>query len=141
MKGVHPILSHSALLIIGLVAMGMVIASLSSTFSNTERNLVRAEVDYIAESAKDKILEIHSLVEESDYSNGTFQLNLPEEIGNKKYLLSVSQKSLSIRMPFENDNIEVNKTLNIDASLNGETYLPAFIFVEKVGGMITMELV
>jgi hypothetical protein len=141
MKGVHPILSHSVLLIIGLVAMGMVMASLSSTFSQTEKNLIRAEVDYVAESAKVRLLEIYSLTEQSDYSNGTFQLDLPEKIGDKKYLLILSQNLLTVRMPFENDKIEVNKTLNIDAEFSGETYLPASVDVEKTDGILTMELV
>jgi len=140
MKGVHPILSHSALLIIGLVAMGMIVASLSSSFSKTEKNLIRAEAEYIAESAKGKILQIYSLVNQSDYSEGTFQLDLPEKIGDKKYTLLLSQNMLTLRMPFENDYIEVNKKVNINASLSGEKMLPASIAVEK-DGAITMELV
>jgi len=140
MKGVHPILSHSALLVVGLIAMGMIVASLSSSFSKTERNLVRAESDYIAEAAKSKILEIYSLVEQSDYSNGTFELNLPESIGDNKYYLLLSQNTLTLRMPFENDIIEINKTVTIDAVLSGESMMPASILVEK-DGAITMELV
>ena len=141
MKGVHPILSHSVLLIVGLVAMGMIISSLSSTFSNTESRLVRAEADYIAESARDRLLEIYNLANKSDYSKGNFQLNLPEKIGDKKYLLMLGQDTLTIRMPFDNENVEVIKTLNIDANISGETYLPASVSVEKSGGLITMELV
>lgn len=141
MKGVHPILSHSALLIIGLVAMGMIVASLSSSFSKTERSLINSEVDYIAESAKVKILEIYNLASQSEFSNGTFNLDMPEKIGDKKYLLILNQNLLTVRMPFENDNIEVNRTLGIDANIGGESYMPASINVQKIGGLVTMELV
>jgi hypothetical protein len=137
---VHPILSHTALLVIGLIAMGMIVSSLSSSFSKTERNLVTVEADYIAESAKGKILEIYSLVEQSDYSSGTFQLNLPERIGDKKYIILLDQNLLTLRVPFENDVIEVNKTMNIPADISGESTMPASVTVEK-DGAITMELV
>ena len=141
MKGVHPILSHTALLVIGLVAMGMIVASLSSSFSKTERSLINSEVDYIAESAKVKILEIYNLASQSEFSNGTFNLDMPEKIGDKKYLLILNQNLLTVRMPFENDNIEVNRTLGIDANIGGESYMPASINVQKIGGLVTMELV
>lgn len=140
MKGVHPILSHSALLIIGLVAMGMIVSSLSSSFSKTEGNLVRAEAEYVAEAAKNNILQIYSLANQSDYSEGTFQLDLPEKIGDKKYTIMLSQNLLTLRMPFENDYMEINKTINIDAVLVGEAMLPASIAVDK-DAIITMELV
>ena len=140
MKGVHPVLSHSTLLVIGLVAMGMIVASLSSSFSSMEGNLVRAESEYMAESAKSKLLEIYSLANQSDYFSGTFQLNLPEKIGDKKYSLLLSQNMLTLRMPFKSDIIEINKTLSIDAELMGEGYMPVSVIVEKDGTM-TMELV
>ena len=141
MKGVHPILSHTALLVIGLVAMGMIVASLSSSFSKTERSLINSEVDYIAESAKVKILEIYNLASQSDFSSGNFEFGLPEKIGDKKYLLILRQNLLTVRMPFDNDNIEVNRTLRIDANISGESYMPASINVEKKEGLVTMELV
>lgn len=140
MKGVHPLLSHSALLVIGLVAMGMIIASLTTTFSKTESNLIRAEANYIAETARNNILEIFLTADQSEYTNGTFQLNLPEKIGDKKYRLLLDQNVISLRMPFENDIIEVNKTLNIDAELSGEASLPASVVVEK-DGIINITLV
>jgi len=142
MKAVHPVLSHTALLLIGLIAMSLIIVSISSLFSKTEKNLVTSEMNYIAESAKNKILEIYSMVNRTmEYSNGTFQLNLPEKIGDKKYTLSLNQDNLTVKMPFENEIIEVNRTLNIDAELNGESYLPASIEIEKIGGIITINLV
>ena len=137
---VHPILSHSVLLVIGLIAMGMIVSSLSSTFSKTERNLVTVEADYIAESAKGKILEIYSLVGQSNYSNGTFQLNLPERIGDEKYVILLEQNLLTLRVPFENDVIEVVKSINMTAEISGESSMPASVVVEK-DGIVTMELV
>jgi len=142
MKGVHPVLSHTTLLLIGLIAMSLIIVSISSFSSKTERDLVTSEINYITESAKNKILEIYSMANRTtEYTNGTFKLNLPETIGDKKYILSLNQNNLTVFIPFKNGNIEVNRTLNIDAQLNGESYLPASIEVEKVGGIITMNLV
>jgi hypothetical protein len=142
MKGIHPLLSHTTLLLVGLIAMSLIIVSISSLFSKTEKDLVKSEINYIAESAKNKILEIYSIANQTtEYTNGAFQLNLPETIGDRKYILSLNQNNLTVFMPFENENIEVNRTLNIDAQLNGESYLPTSIEVEKAGGIITMNLV
>jgi glyceraldehyde-3-phosphate dehydrogenase/erythrose-4-phosphate dehydrogenase len=142
MKGIHPVLSHTTLLLIGLIAMSLIIVSISSLFSKTEKDLVTSEINYIAESTKNKILEIYNMANQTtEYINGTFQLNLPETIGDKKYTLILNQNNLTVLMPFENENIEVNRTLNIDAQLNGESYLPASIEIEKTGGIITMNLV
>ena len=135
MKGVHPILSHSVLLVISLVAMGMIIASLTASFSGTESGLLRAEIDYIAETARSEVLDIYQLASQSDYTNGTFELELPEKIGDKKYVLLLEDSKLKVRMPFENDFVEVEKTLNINAQLSGEASLPASLVVEKNGVM------
>ena len=142
MKGVHPLISHSTLLLIGLIAMSLIFVSITSSFSKTERDLIRSEINYIAESSKNKILEIYSMTNQTiEYSNGTFKLNLPEKVGDKKYILSLNQNSLTVKMPFKNEIIKLNRTLNIDAELNGESYLPASIEMEKIGGTITINLV
>ena len=142
MKAVTPILSHSALLLIGLIAVSLIIVSLSTSFSTTERDLIRTELNYIAESAKNKILEIYTMANQSsEYFNSSFELELPEKIGERNYLLKLEQENLTASMSFKNQNIEVVRTLNIDAQLNGEAYMPASILLEKSGGIITIDLV
>lgn len=142
MKGLSPLLTHSALLLIGLIAISMIIVSASSSFSRTERNLIETEINYIAESARNEIIEIYNMVNQTmDYSNGTFQLNLPEKIGDKKYTLRLEQNNIFVSLSLQNEIVEANRTLNIDAVLDGESYLPASIIIEKIGGTITMDLV
>ena len=142
MKAITPIVSHSALLLIGLIAVSLIIISVSSSFSKTERDLIRGELNYIAETAKNKILEIYSLTNQTmEYSNSSFQLNLPQKIGENKYLLMLDQENLTVSMSFKNEVIEIVKTLNIDAELTGEAYIPASILVEKTGGNVTINLV
>ena len=131
MKAVTPILSHSSLLLIGLLAVSLIIVSLSNSFSSTESDLIRTELNYIAESAKDKIIEIYSLANQSsEYFNSSFGLDLPEKIGERNYLLKIDQENLTASMSFKNENIEVVRTINIDAQLNGEAYMPASILEE-----------
>ncbi|MFH0928734.1 MAG: hypothetical protein V1818_00050 [Candidatus Aenigmatarchaeota archaeon] len=141
MKGVHPILSHSVLLVIGLFAMGMIIASMSSSLSKTERNLVTAEADYISEALRLRILEIYSTVSQGGNFSGTFGLELPEKIGDQRYTILLDNDIITIELPFENEMIEVNKTINIGVALGGEKMLPASLVVEKTGETITMDLV
>jgi hypothetical protein len=142
MKAVTPILSHSSLLLIGLIAVSLIIVSLSTSFSTTERDLIRTELNYIAESAKNKVLEVYILANQSsEYFNSSFELELPEKIGERNYLLKLDQENLTASMSFKNENIEVVRTINIDAQMSGESYLPASILVEKSGGIITIDLV
>ncbi len=142
MRAVTPILSHSALLLIGLIAVSLIIVSISTSFSKTEKDLIRSEMNFIAEAAKDKILEIYSAASQAtEYSNSSFQLGLPQKIGENKYLLSLNQDNLTVSIAFKNEEIEIAKALNIDAELSGEAYLPASILAEKVGGNITISLV
>jgi hypothetical protein len=142
MKAVTPILSHSALLLIGLIAVSLIVVSVSSSFSKIEKDLVRSELNYIAEFAKNKVLEIYSIMNQTmEYSNSSFQLNLPQKIGENKYLLSLDQENLTASMSFKNEEIKIVKTLNIDAELNGESYLPASLIAENIGGNITINLV
>ena len=142
MKAVTPILSHGSLLLIGLIAVSLIIASLSSSFSTTESDLIRTELNYIAESAKARVLEAYSIASHpSEYFNSSFVLDLPEKIGERNYLLRLDQENLTVIMSFKNENIEIVKTLNIDAQMNGESYLPASILAENSGGTITIDLV
>jgi cell shape-determining protein MreC len=142
MKAVTPILSHSSLLLIGLIAVSLIIVSLSTSFSTTESDLVRTELNYIVESAKSRILEVYNIAsQQSEYFNSSFELGLPEKIGERKYLLKLDQENLTVSMSFKNENIEIVKTLNINAQMNGESYLPASILAENSGGIITIDLV
>ncbi len=68
-------------------------------------------------------------------------MNLPEKIGERKYSLTLYQNNLIVSLPLKNEIIEVNRTLNIDAELSGESYLPASIEIEKIGGITTISLV
>ena len=135
MKGVHPILSHSALLIVGLVAMTMIVVSITATFSNTQSNLAKAQARYVAESARDSILDVYSIAVQSDYTNGSFDMGLPEIIGGSKYMLILDNDTVSVRTASGKDTSDVNLTLGIDVSLHGESYMPALLHVLKEEGV------
>jgi hypothetical protein len=141
MKGVHPILSHSVLLIIGLAAMGMIIVSVSSTMSTTRSNLVRAETEYLSEAMRAMILEVYGSVNRPGNFSGTFGMDFPETVGDQKYVVVLSGNTLTIRLPVDNNVMEVSRVLDIDASISGEKGMPASLAVEKTGETITMDLI
>jgi len=77
----------------------------------------------------------------SEYFSGNFKLKLPEKIGNRKYTISFQQNTLSACVSVENELIEVTRLLNIDATFNGTSYMPASINIEKLNGNISISLV
>ena len=142
MKGVYPTLSHSILLLLGLLAMGVIIVSLSVSLSRIERDLVSVELSFVADSAKNKLLEVYSLANQSsNYTTGLFQLNLPEKIGNKRYSITLYQNGLLVNTSVRNEPIEINRNLSIDADLNGTYFMPVSIKVDKENGKIKIGLV
>lgn len=141
MKGVYPTLSHSLMLLLGLTAMGLIIFSISMSLSKTEINLITTELNFFADSLKDKILEVYDLTNQSDYATGLFQLNLPEKIGERRYSIALYQGGLSVNTSVGNNPIEINRSLAIDAELNGTYFMPVSIEVEKQGGKIKIGLV
>ena len=142
MKGTHPTLSHSIMLILGLTAMSLIIFSISISLTKTETNLITTELNFFADSARNKILEVYSLANQtSDYTTGLFQLNLPEKIGDRRYSITLYQNGLYVNTSVRSNSIEVNRILAIDAELNGTYFMPVSIKVEKRDGRIKIGLV
>ena len=142
MKGTHPTLSHSIMLILGLTAMSLIIFSISVSLAKTETNLITTELNFFADFVKNKILEVYSLANQtSDYTTGLFQLNLPEKIGDRKYSVTLYQGGLYVNTSVRSNPIEINRILTIDAELNGTYFMPASIKVEKLNGIIKIGLV
>ena len=142
MKAVYPTLSHSVLLLIGLVAMSLILFSIYSFISDLEKDMSYLDLNYIADSTKNKILEIYSLANQSsDYSKGALQLSLPEKIGNRRYTITFYQNDLLVSVPLRSDIIEVSRQLKINATLSGTSYLPATLEMEKQNGDIHINLV
>ncbi|MEM3609609.1 MAG: hypothetical protein QXK49_03015 [Candidatus Aenigmatarchaeota archaeon] len=139
---VYPTLSHSILLLLGLLAASLLIFSISVALTTIERDLTKAELNFIADSAKNKILEAYSLANQtSNYTYGIFNLSLPEKIGNKKYSIALSQNSLLLNTSVKNQPIETSRYLAIDAELNGISFIPASIKIEKENEKIKIELI
>ena len=142
MRGVYPTLSHSILLLLGLIAMSLIITSISLSLSITEKGLITTELNFFADSLKDKIIEIYSLTNQSsDYTTGFFQLDFPEKIGNRKYSITFNQDSLFINMSVRNEQIVVNRKLAINAELSGTSFMPAYVKVDKINDEIKIGLI
>lgn len=142
MKAIYPTLSHSTLLLIGLIAMSLILVSIYSFISDLEKNMTYLDLNYIADSTKNEILEVYSLANQSsNYSKGTFQLSLPEKIGNRKYSISFNQNNLLVSVPLRTDIVETTRQLKINATLSGTAYLPAKLNMEKQNGNIYINLV
>jgi len=141
MKAISPILSHTILLAIGLAAITLILISISSFSADMERISVKSQLSYAAEFVKDEILRIYSLADQSNTTNKV-QLSLPERIGNKAYIIELYQNGLKVEMSLRNDLLEINKKINISATLNGTSSLPASLMQQRLeNGDILISLV
>jgi hypothetical protein len=142
MKGVYPTLSHSILLLLGLISMSLLIVAILSSLSRIEINLTTVELNFVADAVKNKIMGVYSFANQSSsYATGLFQLDLPEKIGNKKYIITLYQNGLTVNATVKNESIEISRTLTIDAELNGSSFMPVSISLEKRNGVIKIGLV
>jgi len=142
MKGEYPTLSHTILLLIGLLATSLIVVSATISLSITEKNLVSTQLNSIADSVKNEILESYSLANQSsNYTAGTFKLDVPDEIGNKKYSIQLSQGMLLLNTSVRSEQIVAVRSLTIGAELNGKSFLPASIKIDKQNNIIKIGLV
>ena len=142
MKGVHPILSHSILMLLGLTAMGLMLLSITVSLSKTEEALVSSELNFLANSVKSRILEAYSLASQSsNYTSGLFELDVPEKIGNRRYSITLIDNALLANTSVRSHPIEVALSVPIEAEMNGTSFMPASISVEKQNGAIRIGLI
>jgi hypothetical protein len=142
MKGVSPILSHSTLLVIGIIAMGLIIVSIADFLSDTEETLTTLELNYMANTLKTNLLKIYSVANSSsDSVNGKFQIPVAEKIGSKRIYVEADNNFLKIIANLKNKKIEISRAINIDANVTGKVYLPAFFELEKTGEDVSIRLV
>jgi len=142
MKGAYPTLSHSILLLLCLIAMSLIITSVFASLIRIEKDLTMVELNFFADTIKNKVLEAYSLANQSsEYASGMFQINLPERIGNKKYSITLYQYGLLVNTSVKNEPIEISRDLPIDAELSGSSFMPVSIKVEKQNGEIKIGLI
>ena len=142
MKGIYPTLSHSILLLLGLIAMSLIISSIYISLASIEKDLTTVELNYFADAIESKVLDVYSLANESStYTTGVFKLNLPEKIGNNKYSVTLGQGLLLVNISVRNQQIEVVRDLSIDAEISGASFMPASIKVDKQNEKIKIGLV
>ncbi len=142
MKGVSQLVSHSSLLIISMIGMGLIVGGVSDYLFDTEKTLTRLELNNIANKVKANFIKVYSLANTtSGYVTGTFEISVAEKGGGKRVLLDANPDNFTLSATFNNEKIEIVRSLNIDANVSGIAYLPAFLVLEKINGNITIRLV
>lgn len=142
MKGVSPLVSHSSLLIISIIGLGLIVGTVSDYLFDTEKTLTKLELNNIANKVKTNFIKVYSLANTtSGYVTGIFELSVAEKVGGKKVLLDANADNFTLSATFNNEKIEIVRSLNIDANISGIAYLPASLVLEKINGNITIRLV
>jgi len=136
MKGISPLLSYATLLAVGFLAVALLLVAVSDFSDDIGKRFTKAQIDFIAESIRDDIFKLYN-----SGSEGKISLPIPENIGNKKYLIELNQSELKVKINFKGETIEVKKDLNINAILSGSSYPPALIEMKKYPDITSIRLI
>lgn len=139
MKGVSELLSHMTLIALGLIALSMILVSVSNLRINTRQQSIENNLNYLAETIADEILRLDSIAEQSNAFPeinkimvlGKIELPISEKISNKRYLIELYNKTVRVSTYTGNGMIEVNRTVNTNAFLNETSNLQASLQLER----------
>ena len=130
---VSQLVSHTTYLLIALVAVGLILASFSSFRNDIEKISIESNLNIIADTVKQEILELYSSSEES----GKFEIPLQSRLGNNPFIITLSDKKIVVEL----DEFRVEKNVSINANLTGRAVLPAFLVLSKQDKIKTISLV
>ncbi len=136
MKALYPPLSYALFIAIGVVALSMIMVVINTFTDGIQRNYAYNQLDYTAEVIKDDILKLYSTNAE-----GRIDVDAPTEIAGKQYMIELNQNNLTLSLYVGNKLLEVNRSINIDASLSGRSYAPVSVEMNKSNGDIFIRLV
>ncbi len=141
MRGASQIVSHTSLLLISIVAMGMIVSGISDYLFNTEKIITRLELNNIANIVQSNVLKIYSLANTSSYISGKFFLPVAEKIGSKRVFIEANSDNFTLSVNLKNENIRIVRSFEIDANITGKAYLPAYLELEKLNEEVSIRLV
>jgi len=136
MKALYPPLSYALFIAIGVVALSMIMVFINNFTDGIQRNYAYSQLDYTAEVIKDDILKLYSTNAE-----GRTDVDAPAEIAGKQYMIELNQNNLTLSLYVGSKLLEVNRSINIDASLSGRSYAPVAVEMNKSNGDIFIRLV
>ena len=142
MKGASQLVSHSSLLIISIIAMGMIVSGVSDYLFSTETTITRLELNNVANIVKSNLIKVYSVANSSSpYISGKFHLPVAERVGSNRVLIEANSDNFTLSVNLRNEKIEITRSYNIDANITGRAYLPASFELEKIDQNITIRLV
>ncbi len=136
MKALYPPLSYTLFIVIGIAALSVILVVVNIFSESIQRNYAYGQLNYVAEIIRQETLKLYSTNAE-----GRFQLEIPKDIIGKQYLIELNQKNLKLSLEFRDKRIEVERLVNVSASLSGRSYAPVSIEMNKTNGDISIRLV
>jgi len=136
MKALYPPLSYALFIAIGIVALSMIMVFINNFTDGIQRNYAYNQLDYTADVIKDDILKLYSTNAE-----GRINVDAPTEIAGKQYMIELNQNNLTLSFYLGNKLLEVDRFINISASLSGRSYAPVSVEMEKSNGYVFIRLI
>lgn len=111
---VHPILSHTTYIAVGMIAIMMIIATVYGMQADVSKVDKTSKINYIALEIENKIIELNAI--SSDNFEAQIQIPFSE-----KYLVEISGNILTV----SGDGNEVTRTISVQGS--GQGYTPIYL--------------
>ena len=136
MKALYPPLSYTLFIVISIAALSVILVVVNVFSENIQKNYAYNQLNYVAEVIRQEVLKLYSTNGE-----GRFQLPIPKDIIGKQYLIELYQKNLKLSLEFRDKKLEVERLINVSASLSGKSFAPVSIEMNKINGDIFIELI
>lgn len=136
MKGQYPSISYALFFVISVIVLSIVMLMMNSLTDSVQKNYARGQMNYIAESIRNDVLKLYST-----NAQGKFEMSIPNYVVGKQYMIEFDQNKLRLTLDNRGNIIEVERYINITASLSGRSYSPASIELERTGGNTFIRLV
>lgn len=136
MRAFYPQLSYTIFIVISIVALSIIMVTVNIFTDSIQRNYAYSQLNYVAEVLRHNILRLYSTNAE-----GKFQVSIPRDIIGKQYVIELNQKNLKLSLNIGNKIIEVERLVNISASLSGRSFAPVSIEMSKINENIFIKLV
>jgi hypothetical protein len=149
-KGISPLVSHTTLLAVGVVALMMILVFVFDTSNQIREQSLTSQSTFVAETLKNDILNFYELSEHSNLvpENGETLIikeikpNIPEKIAERRYSIVLFQGNVTVILDLENEIIESQRSVNTIMNLNGTGITPVILRLERTNseGIISDEV-
>jgi hypothetical protein len=128
MKAVYPSLSYALFTVISIISLSIVIIWVSSFSEGIQSNYANEQLNYAADIVRSAVLDMYAT-----NASCILQVPMPRYIVGRQYSVELSGTNISLTLNRGSKTIQVNRSLDVNASMSGKSFAPVTISLDKEG--------